>query len=110
MVFDACHSGTMVRGGAGDGPVEERDRGVEPTVLGVPLQQARPVGGDPLEGTMDASGAELAGGLVAFYAAQSWERAPEKLYRDADGHRAFYGLLSRTLADIVATDPELPPS
>jgi hypothetical protein len=106
VVFDACHAGTMDRGGA-DGTVEERDRGIEPGVLGVPLEQAVPAGGAATEGSVDlAPAAAGAGGLVAFYAAQSWERAPEKLYRIGGGERAFFGLFSRTLADTLAAgDP-----
>ncbi|MGF1625515.1 MAG: caspase family protein [Alphaproteobacteria bacterium] len=105
VVFDACHSGTMDRGADPGAPVEERDRGVEPAALGVPLDGLVPGGGDVVEGTMDASAADLPGGLVAFYAAQSWERAPEKLYRDENGDRAFFGLFSRTLAQTVIAHP-----
>jgi len=105
VVFDACHSGTMDRGADPDTPVEERDRGIEPVVLGVPLDDVVLGAGDLVEGTMDAPADDLPGGLVAFYAAQSWERAPEKLYRDANGDRAFFGLFSRTLADTLAANP-----
>ncbi len=103
VVFDACHSGTMDRGGMADGDMTERDRGIEPAALGVPLRDLERGDGDPHEGSMDESGLEApAGGLVAFYAAQSWERAPEKLFKNERGERAFFGLFSRTLAEIVS--------
>ena len=109
VVFDACHSGTMDRGGPSNGFADERDRGIEPAELGVPLQDLARGDGDPIEGTLDANSladeralVPTAGGLVAFYAAESWERAPEKLFKNERGERAFYGLFSRTLAEIMA--------
>lgn len=111
VVFDACHSGTMDRGDA-DAGVEERDRGIEPAALGVPLDDLVHGDGDPVEGSMDDDTAPAApgaapGALVAFYAAQSWERAPEKMFRNPEGERAFFGLFSRTLADTLAANPEM---
>jgi len=109
VVFDACHSGTMDRGNP-DAQAEERDRGLEPSELGVPLDDLTLGDGDPVEGTMDEDEAlsePLPGALVAFYAAQSWERAPEKIFRNDKGERAFFGLFSRTLADTLAANPDM---
>lgn len=107
ILFDCCHSGTMTRG-----PGEERDRRVLPQTLGIPkrrLQEAaskanavgaersRGSGGPPEDAALERlADADQPGTVAAFYAAQSFEKAPE-LPRPSDAPRTrehYYGLLS----------------
>jgi hypothetical protein len=116
IIFDCCHAGTMTRGGD-----VERSRTVRARILGIPdeamekaarkareaADAARKAGGErarslagpepgPL-GLAPAKGGK--GGVVAFYAAQPFEEAPE-LPRPKDAPRTpehYYGLLSYTL-------------
>ena len=110
VVFDCCHSGEMTRS-ADD---VERNRFVDPAVLGVDaatLDQAinrasdmaqKPDGDTPPaaeeELATQSAGAEL-GSLVAFFAAQPFEPAPELPLPEGTAHvpENYYGLLSYTL-------------
>jgi len=104
IVFDCCHSGTMTRGG--------HEREVHPFQLGIPEDQwararakaapqerTRSIGSVE-EGTLDTLQRSPDGGsVVAFYAAQSFEKAPE-LPRPSDAQRTrenYFGLLSYNL-------------
>jgi hypothetical protein len=96
LISDSCHSGTMVRGV----DQEVRYRALEPSDLLIPadLLAARTRGGG-------GSGEEIdeASGLVAMYAAQSFQKAPEyPLPREAEreerrSHGLFTFLLARQL-------------
>lgn len=106
IVFDCCHSGTMTRGG--------HDREVHPLQLGIPEEQwararakatpkerTRSVGRVE-EGSLDALSPSSAdnGSVVAFYAAQSFEKAPE-LPQPSDAPRKrenYFGLLTYNLS------------
>lgn len=115
VVFDCCHSGTMERG---DDELE-RPREVLPQELGISeeaLKKASLRAKKAVEaalqkgererglGTVETSALGLQakqgkGSVVAFYAAQSFETAPE-LPRPIDAPRArehYYGLLSYSL-------------
>lgn len=97
-IFDCCHAGTMVRAG----PVRTRD--LSPWLLGAPETSApergiAPPVPEPLLSDLGGPSA----GLVAFYAVQSSELAPEMTLpaslwaRDRRVHGLFTFLLSRTL-------------
>ena len=117
IVFDCCHSGSMSRG-ADDW---ERARSVRPQDLGVPqeaienavrragptVSDARSPGVSPSEhSALQLTGRNAAsdgGSLVAFYAAQPWETAPE-LPRPESApptEEHYYGLMSYTLAECL---------
>lgn len=98
-VFDSCHSGTLTRS---SGFVT---RNVRPQVLGIPasvMKPARTRGGAgetsaSLEpAALSASG--VSGGLVAFFAAQTNELAPELSMPRRGLNRMQYGLFTYTLA------------
>lgn len=103
-VFDTCHSGTMTRGA----PTGERSRQVLPSSLGIPAQtltskgsQASPI--DPIATGLKPD----AGGLVAFYAAQSHETAPEMYLPKGAPEARAHGLFSYTLAEALAQAPAI---
>ena len=119
IVFDCCHSGTMTRGTDEDG---ERSRNVEPKVLGISQEllddaarraeaaaSKRNSDGLPPFVAPEKIPAVLnpkknqAGSLVAFYAAQPFERAPELPLPEGKPHvhENFYGLLSYTLVQTL---------
>jgi hypothetical protein len=120
IVFDCCHSGTMMRGT----DEVERPREVKPKDLGISekaiekaarraqeavaaaRKQGKPVGETGLLDVKPAKGPGK-GSVVGFYAAQAFEQAPE-LPRPADAPRTsehYYGLMSYTL---VKTLEQLP--
>ncbi len=86
LVLDSCHSGSGLRAIGG----EFADRFVDPVALGADISVA-PMRGEP-ETETDLP--THAGGVMAFYAAQSSELARE--VRLADG--AYYGLFTSKLA------------
>jgi hypothetical protein len=116
IIFDCCHAGTMSRGT----DIVERTRGVKPQGLGVPDKAIEDAvkkadeavnkaqadgklsGGDapaPVGALALAPSKGAAGSVVAFYAAQAFEEAPE-LPRPADAPRTpehYFGLFSYTL-------------
>ncbi|MBF0142445.1 MAG: caspase family protein [Magnetococcales bacterium] len=110
-VFDACHSGTMTRGS----PVEEKDRRLDPLVLGVPEGAfAKSRGGrggeedpgvSPLQEGESLPLAADAGGVVTFFAAQSTETTPDRRLPDGDPERRPHGLFSFTLAKVLNGNP-----
>ncbi len=91
FVLDSCHSGSGLRAAS----PRTADRYVDPAVLGIKAV-ARPGGVDAV--ASEASDADLPGGFVAFYAAQSSELAREVNLAGADEDEAWYGLFSAKLA------------
>lgn len=96
-VFDSCHAATMTRGIA----VEDvRLRSVAPAALGVPDAVVRGgAAGVPRQGDGPA------GASVAFYAAQSNERAPEMRLPRGSPDRKPHGLFSFTTLSVIAANP-----
>jgi hypothetical protein len=126
-IFDTCHSGTITRGIDDEGV---RYRDAKPADLGITdnqMAQAAKAGaafaassvrtrGGPepaapmtaLQSTRVAAGA---GGFVAFYAAQSWERAPEQPQPTnlsaGDPNQRSHGVLTFSLAEVIAMNPAM---
>lgn len=111
IVFDCCHSGTMTRS-LDD---VERSRHVEPTALGIPRERLdeaarradaavrqRRAAGLPVDAG-EISARQASGSLVAFYAAQPFEKAPELPLPEGRPHvpENYFGLLSYTLAQTL---------
>lgn len=104
-IFDACHSGTMTRGAPKE---EERERRLPAETL-VPRDvlaaakknapQSAKTRGEyiPTEQILDLSSS--AGNIVAMYAAQSTELAPE--LRLPAGSSSYHGLFTYTLNEIL---------
>lgn len=90
LVLDSCHSGSGLRAGG----AEVATRYVDPATLGVTLdgQSTR------VEDAVMAEMPESAGGVIAFYAAQSSELAREIQIGTSDGASEYYGLFSSRLA------------
>ncbi|HXF65095.1 MAG TPA: caspase family protein [Burkholderiales bacterium] len=118
-VFDTCHSGTITRG-IPDESVRYRD--VRPQALGIPDSElARAAkeaaalvprtrgaeGGAPMTGVMAARAGGEAGGFVVFYAAQSWERAPEERLPAGHPDRRSHGVFTFALAQTLAMNPSM---
>jgi len=102
-VFDSCHSGTLMRGAPTPAVryrrVDERELGIPTQAMGQAIAAAPAMSGvAPLP-----TSPELPGGYVAFYAAQTHEQAPEMRLplRKSDGD--WHGLLSYSLASVLAT-------
>jgi hypothetical protein len=102
-VIDACHSGTVTRG-------DTVTRSVDPVKLGIPAASAVPSQasrGGTREGTLKAKASSGDGGLVGFYAVESYDEAIERAFTgynlpmvgDADTQRmgVFTYLLHRAL-------------
>ncbi len=73
-VIDACHSGTVTRGGT-------VTRSVNPADLGIPDKPVVPVEASrstTRQGTLKAASAPGEGGLVGFYAVESYDEAIER--------------------------------
>jgi hypothetical protein len=116
IVFDCCHAGDMMRGD----PEQrvERPRFIDPGVLGVTRDQAEraqtrakeavakqglPAGTAHGPVQMPAGSVTKKGSVVAFYAAQAFEKAPE-LPCPEDAPRTpknYFGLMSYTLASVL---------
>lgn len=110
IVFDSCHSGTLTRG-----VQTEQGRNVDPTELGVDadeiaeaVQRANVLAG---QGDSTArydsdipSQDERIGSVVAFYAAQAFETAPEvtrPMGADPKDKKNKHGLLSFHLSEVL---------
>lgn len=109
VVFDSCHSGTMSRGD------EEISRGLDPAALGLSPEDYRRAASGARDAKterhagLDYPDAARRGSLVAFYAAQDFERAPEVI-RPAGAQRLpenRHGLLSYHLEQLL-TQQERP--
>jgi len=96
LVFDACQSSTLTRGGA------ERYRQVPASVL-VPadvLDKARGTTRGAAAAESGVMGLEgNAGGIAALYAAQTTEPTPEKRLPDSNG--PVHGLFTFTLIEVL---------
>ncbi len=108
-IFDCCHSGTMSRGAS-----DEQSRELMARDLGVPLdaliraeaqadhvasQGPAATGSVPSEGLLDSTSTEQpAGTLVAFYAAQPFETAPDLRcpLKAPDLPENYFGLMTYT--------------
>lgn len=90
LVLDSCHSGSGLRAGG----AEVATRYVDPAILGVSLGGQSTLRDDPVMTDLPAS----AGGVIAFYAAQSSELAREIKMETSDGASEYYGLFSSRLA------------
>ncbi len=78
-IVDACHSGTATRGFAPGAAGEDLTRSVDPASLGVPEKAPSSAtrGGDR-RGTLRAAHVQGEGGLVGFYAVESYDLAIER--------------------------------
>ncbi len=126
-IFDTCHSGTITRGIDDEGV---RYRDAKPADLGIPdaqmaqaakagaalaAQGVRTRGGpeaaSPMTALQGSKVAPGAGGFVAFYAAQSWERAPEQPQPThlsaGDPNKRSHGVLTYSLAEVIAMNPAM---
>lgn len=99
-VFDSCHSGTMMRGAPAPAV---RYRRVDESELGIPpaAMAGHGAGGDAGE-QVTPPPAALRGGFVAFYAAQTDEQAPELQLPLRGTRRDWHGLLSYSVAEVLA--------
>lgn len=105
VIIDACHSGTMIRGGG-----EEVLRQVPPDAL-VPESVLRAAarraaslgevsrGAQPTGGVLDVAAGQA--GVVAIYAAQSSEPTIEKPLPPDATDRTRYGLLTYTINQVL---------
>jgi len=108
VIVDACHSGTVLRGGGED----EVSRRVSPSDLGVPAEALSAAkkraaanratrGASPAEqGGFEMSGA--APRLAAIYAASPRQSTPERRPYGSDDY-TYYGLLTYTLCEVLNT-------
>lgn len=113
IVFDACHSGTMNRGDDKDSV--EVARTVEPHALGIDrekleaaarrgreaVEKAKAAGAVPTPELQERVG-KKPGSVVAFYAAQPFERAPEMPLPPNAVDARIHGVLSYTLLSVLA--------
>ena len=84
LIVDACHSGTTLRGGA------MRLRGLSPDLLGeAPPSRFRPRDSEPTLDTLE--------GVVGFYGAQSYGKAPELPFEVGSGTQ-WNGVFTHLLA------------
>ncbi len=116
VIFDSCYSGTMTRGAPGDAVV---NRAIPPSALGIPdsafkAAATAPVDGPrtaPLPADVYAEGQNGEGGMVAFFAAQTTEEAPETAYpvTEPDGTtiEQNYGVFTHTIFTALARNPNL---
>lgn len=115
IVFDCCHSGGMTRSGP---DVREINRTASPAALKIPDQayetasaRARQAvaeakaAGRPVPGELKVKAQEKPGrgSLVAFYAAQPFEEAPELPFPEGAAivPSNYYGMLSWTLIQTI---------
>lgn len=124
-IFDTCHSGTITRGIEDPGvryrDVKPNDLGITDAALARAAKRAAEVlprtrGGPeanqaPMTALQTAKPAPGAGGFVAFYAAQSWERAPEQPLpanlSAGDPRKRNHGVFSYTLSEVLAMNPAM---
>ena len=107
-VFDSCHSGTVTRG-APDDDEELRTRHLPPEALGLTADMMEPVTRaipDPRaapEAPMDIT--DQPGSFVAFFAAQTNERTPEKNLPAGKPGRVPQGVFTYALFQVLAEYP-----
>jgi len=114
VVFDSCHSGTVTRSASiGD---DVRMRKVAPSALGIPQAALDDADRNVVKTRGKGAGDELPfvnlseadgrmGGLVAFYAAQSTEQAPEMRLPQGEDDRKPHGLFTFTLLQTITEHP-----
>jgi len=120
VIFDSCHSGTMTRG-APDGrgavmrEIKPRDLGMPDSVLNSVAPEASTTSEQrtaPLPVSVYADGNDPGeGGLVAFFAAQTNELAPEENY-DVPGPNGTttpvdFGVFTHTIFSVLARNPNI---
>jgi hypothetical protein len=110
-VLDSCHSGMMTRGG-------EVGRSVSPADVGVPPEALQKAAADAAasrsRGVADESEFDIArnpaahsSGIAGFFAAQSWQEAPEMALPPASAEQKPYGLFTFTLAHLIDQYPHI---
>jgi Caspase domain len=110
-VVDSCHSAMMTRGG-------EVGRSVSPADLGVPAEALQKAAADAAaarsrgvgeQSKLDISGNPTAhvSGIAAFFAAQSYQEAPEMALPPASAEQKPYGLFTFTLAHLIEQYPRI---
>ncbi len=118
-IFDACFSGTFVRGE--EVADTEQARQLSPQDLGLPELPSMPLlspsvapddvvlidrSEQPVRGAATDSGPALAGGYVAFYAAQQHESTNEEAWQEGGPQPVTRGLFTHWLAQALASAPE----
>ncbi len=116
VVFDACHSGTMTRSVSQAVSYRKLDR----CALGIPNCKQAVASSTGLDfnvqssdvqaknSTMNDRGSDSkAGGLVAFYAAQSNETTPELYFPSTDKTDAKHGLFTYLMMQAISESSQL---
>ena len=105
LIFDSCHSGTMSRSLTND---SVKMRNVNPASLGIPDGVTKPNAPQSTFSSAVVSNQPEPGGnkgaLVAFYAAQNTEEAPEMNLPQGDT-QAAQGLFSFSISRLVSRFP-----
>ncbi|MBV8092505.1 MAG: caspase family protein, partial [Acetobacteraceae bacterium] len=104
-VLDSCHSAMMTRGGEVGRSVSPADLGIPPEVLqkaatDAAASRSRGVG-DQTEFDISRNPATHVSGIAGFFAAQSWQEAPEMALPPASAEQKRYGLFTFTLAHLI---------
>lgn len=99
LVFDSCHSATGARAIVN---AQIRSRGVAPGKLGAPERATAATDGTPPFQLVRVSDRHLAGGYVAFYAAQGSQTAPELPLPAGASDRQVHGLFTFALLKSLA--------
>ncbi len=110
-VLDSCHSGMMTRG-------NEVSRSVSPAELGVPAEALQKAAADAASSRSRGIGNQSdfdiprsadkhVSGIAAFFAAQSWQGAPEMALPPASADQKPYGLFTFTLAHLIDQYPHI---
>jgi len=108
-VIDSCHSSMMTRGGEVSRSVSPADLGVPPEALqkaaaDAAASRSRGVG-EQSEFDISRSPDKHGSGIAGFFAAQSWQEAPEMALPPASGDQKPYGLFTFTLAHLIDQYP-----
>jgi hypothetical protein len=123
-IFDTCHSGTITRGIEDEAvryrDVKPADLGIVPSAIAKAEQVAgaalsRPRGSAepkaPMTALQHGKPGPGAGGFVAFYAAQSWERAPEQPMpahlSAGDPQKRVHGVFTYSISEALAMNPAM---
>jgi hypothetical protein len=110
-VLDSCHSGMMTRG-------NEVSRSVSPAELGVPAEALQNAAADAASSRSRGIGDESSfdiprspdkhmSGIAGFFAAQSWQEAPEMALPPASAEQKPYGLFTFTLTHLIDQYPHI---
>ena len=110
-VLDSCHSGTMTRGGEVSRSVSPADLGVLPDALqkaaaDAAASRSRGVGNES-DFDVPRNPATHVSGIAAFFAAQSWQEAPEMALPPASTEQKPYGLFTFTIAYLLEQYPHI---